>query len=92
MPQSHQAALVDLGPLQRYGDAVGEDDAQNYIVEQLVRDHRLAEQPEPVRRQQESSLLPFIMADSCYDIRLWFYSSPSETNQRQPEVARHGLI
>lgn len=48
----YQAALVDLGPLQGHGDAVGEDEGQNHIVKELVGDDGLAQLSEPSRRSR----------------------------------------
>lgn len=44
---SYQAALQDLRPLQSYCDAVEEDEGQDHIVEELMGNDGLAEQPEP---------------------------------------------
>lgn len=38
---------MDLGPLQGHGDAVGEDEGQHHVVEQLVGDDGLAQLSEP---------------------------------------------
>lgn len=48
----YQAALQDLGPLQSHGDAVGEDEGQHHVVEQLVGDDGLAQLSEPGRRRR----------------------------------------
>lgn len=48
--RSYQAALQDFGPLQSHRDAVEEDEDQDHVVEELMGDDGLAQQPEPVRR------------------------------------------
>lgn len=50
MGRVYQAALQDLGPLQSHGDAVGEDEGQHHVVEQLVGDDGLAQLSESGRR------------------------------------------
>lgn len=57
----YQAALVDLGPLQSDGDAVGEDEGQNHVVEQLVGDDGLTQLSEPARRPRAAfSLVSYV--------------------------------
>lgn len=42
-----------LGPLQSHRDAVEEDECKDDVVEELVGDNGLAEQPEPDKRGRE---------------------------------------
>lgn len=44
---THGAASLDLGPLQGDGDAVEKDESQDDIVEELVGDDGLTQDPEP---------------------------------------------
>ena len=46
-PATHGAAGLNLGPLQGDGDAVEEDEGQDDIVEELVGDDSLTQDPEP---------------------------------------------
>ena len=46
-PATHGAAGLNLGPLQGDGDAVEEDEGQDDIVEELVGDDGLTQDPEP---------------------------------------------
>lgn len=45
--QIYQAALQNLGPLQSHRDAVGEDEDEHHVVEELVGYDGLAHLPEP---------------------------------------------
>lgn len=44
---THGTASLDLGPLQGDGDAVEKDESQDDIVEELVGDDGLTQDPEP---------------------------------------------
>ena len=46
-PATHGAASLNLGPLQGDGDAVEEDEGQDDIVEELVGNDGLTQDPEP---------------------------------------------
>lgn len=54
--RSYQAALQNPGPLQSHCDAVEEDEDQHDVVEQLMGDDGLAEQPEPGTRGREGEV------------------------------------
>ena len=51
---THGAAGLNLGPFQGDGDAVEEDEGQDDIVEELVGDDGLTQDPEPGRGGQEA--------------------------------------
>lgn len=55
---AYVAVRLDVGSLQGDGDAVQEDEDQDHVVKQLVRDETLAPVPEPERTRENSVSAP----------------------------------
>lgn len=49
----HHAVWLDVGSLERNGDAVEEDEDQHDVIEHPVSDDLLTAQAEPAHRQRE---------------------------------------
>lgn len=52
---SHHAVWLDVGSLERYGDAVEEDEDQHDVIEHPVSDDLLTTHAEPAHRHGEIS-------------------------------------
>lgn len=53
---SHQAVRLYVGPLHGDGDAIEENEKQNHVVEQFVRNHSLATWTKPKDKEGERDL------------------------------------
>lgn len=77
-----------LGPLQSHRDAVEEDECKDDVVEELMGDNGLAQQPEPDKRggQREEGDMWQDLFKKCQRLKIFQFLSKKDAPSRYPTM------